>query len=139
MDEKTIDRKDFAKRSEDRKDFVDFDKLTPIQQDTATYILQTLKQFRENNIPLESFSTRIEDEFKLKDEKLINPEDSLLHQYLQDGWKDRLGVTMQGYKRVEENGEVKKVPHMSFSADLDVCDQWISYILEKVLKIQLPK
>ena len=57
MDEKTIDRKDFAKRSEDRKDFVDFDKLTPIQQDTATYILQTLKQFRENKIPLESFQS----------------------------------------------------------------------------------
>jgi len=121
------------------KQFVDFDKLTPIQQDTANHILQTLKEFIDKDIPLESFQSRIEEEFKLKDEKLVNPETSLLHQYLQDGWKEKLGVTMQGYKRVEENGVAKKVPHISFSADLDVCDEWISYIMQKVLSLKLPK
>ncbi len=126
-------------KDEEVKQFVDFDGLTPIQQDTASHILQTLKEFRDKGIDLDSFNSRIEEEFKLKDEKLVNPENSLLHQYLQDGWKDKLGVTMQGYKRVESNGEVKKIPHMSFSADLDVCDEWISYVMQKVLSLKLPK
>ena len=64
------------------KQFVDFDKLTPIQQDTANHILQTLKEFRDKGIDLDSFNSRIEEEFKLKDEKLVNPENSLLPESL---------------------------------------------------------
>ena len=119
---------------------VDFERLTDSIKDTAEFVIDEYTTLAKTGLSPDSIKDKLQADFKLKEEKVLPIDKSLLHQFVKDGdWKRKLAITEQGYTKTTINGEIIKIPHMSITADLDMIDEWISYIMEKTKQVKLPE
>ena len=82
------------------------------------------------NIPIEITIAQIKSNFKLEKIKEIQIKDSLFFSVLGN---EKLGVTIQGYREeYNEKGEKIKIPHISFSVDIDYFDNILKKLIEKI-------
>ena len=66
--------------------------------------------------------------FKIVSIPMMKIDDSLWYKFTKD---EKLGISIQGFREtVDEKGKKIKIPHISFSSDLDYLDKFI----EKVIK-----
>lgn len=115
---------------QDIKPILDYDKITNEHKEAAEAILELIEKNNSLNIPIEITIAHIKSNFKLEKIKEIQIKDSLFFSVLGD---EKLGVTIQGYREeYNENGEKIKIPHISFSADIDYFDKILKKLIEKI-------
>ena len=115
---------------QDIKPILDYDKITNEHKEVAEAILELIEKNNSLNIPIEITIAQIKSNFKLEKIKEIQIKDSLFFSVLGD---EKLGVTIQGYREeYNENGEKIKIPHISFSADIDYFDKILKKLIEKI-------
>lgn len=115
---------------QDIKPILDYDKITNEHKEAAEAILELIEKNNSLNIPIEITIAQIKSNFKLEKIKEIQIKDSLFFSVLGD---EKLGVTIQGYREeYNENGEKIKIPHISFSADIDYFDKILKKLIEKI-------
>ena len=78
---------------------------------------------------------KIKDKFNIEKPQIYKYEDSVWHQFTKD---ERLGCSLQGFREVNENGKKIRIPHVSFSADLDYLDAFINRLVTKIKSLKFP-
>ena len=94
-------------------------------------VLQHIKN--RKSIPLDIVLQEIEQQYSLEDVPEMNIEESIWYQLTKN---ERIGFQKQGFRIDIVNGKRVKIPHLSFSSDLDYLDNMINKIVEKIKNIK---
>ena len=112
------------------RSILDYDKITNEHKQAAEAVVELIEKNNSLNIPIEITIAQIKSNFKLEKIKEIQIKDSLFFSVLGN---EKLGVTIQGYREeYNEKGEKIKIPHISFSADIDYFDNILKKLIEKI-------
>lgn len=103
-------------------------------REAAEEVIRIIKERQEQNVPLDMVVEEVKQNFKLDDIPEMNYKKTLWYQFTKD---ERLGQQKQGYRIETVNGVKKKIPHISFSADLDYLDDMINRFVKKVKQLNL--
>lgn len=88
---------------------------------------------KRSEVPCGMFIEELKLKFQLVDIPMMKVEDSVWYQMTKD---ERIGPSIQGFKMMkDEKGEQIKIPHIGFSADLDVLNNMINNIAKKLKNI----
>lgn len=104
---------------------------TDDQKKAIRSVLQHIKN--RKNIPLDIVLQEIEQQYSLEDVPEMNIEESIWYQLTKN---ERIGLQKQGFRIDIVNGKRVKIPHLSFSSDLDYLDNMINRIVEKIKNIK---
>jgi hypothetical protein len=85
------------------------------------------------NIPLEIVIQEIKHQYSLDEIPEMKMEDSIWWQFTKD---EKIGQQQQGFRVDVVNGKRVKIPHISFSSDLDHLDALINKIVKKVSNLK---
>jgi len=103
-------------------------------KEAAEEIISVINDRQSKNIPLDMTIEELKQNFKLDDIPELDYKKTLWYQFTKD---ERLGQQKQGYRIETVNGVKKKIPHISFSADLDYLDDMINRFVKKVKQLNL--
>jgi ribosomal protein S3AE len=104
---------------------------TDEQKKAIRSVLQHIKN--RKNIPLDIVLQEIQQQYSLEDVPEMNIEESIWYQLTKN---ERIGFQKQGFRVDIVNGKRVKIPHLSFSSDLDYLDNMINKIIEKIKNIK---
>jgi hypothetical protein len=104
---------------------------TDDQKKAIRSVLQHIKN--RKSIPLDIVLQEIEQQYSLEDVPEMNIEESIWYQLTKN---ERIGFQKQGFRVDIVNGKRVKIPHLSFSSDLDYLDNMINRIIEKIRNIK---
>jgi ribosomal protein S3AE len=104
---------------------------TDEQKKAIRSVLQHIKN--RKNIPLDIVLQEIQQQYSLEDVPEMNIEESIWYQLTKN---ERIGFQKQGFRVDIVNGKRVKIPHLSFSSDLDYLDNMINRIIEKIKNIK---
>jgi len=104
---------------------------TDDQKKAIRSVLQHIKN--RKSIPLDIVLQEIEQQYSLEDVPEMNIEESIWYQLTKN---ERIGFQKQGFRIDIVNGKRVKIPHLSFSSDLDYLDNMINKIVEKIKNIK---
>ena len=104
---------------------------TDDQKKAIRSVLQHIKN--RKSIPLDIVLQEIEQQYSLEDVPEMNIEESIWYQLTKN---ERIGFQKQGFRIDIVNGKWVKIPHLSFSSDLDYLDNMINKIVEKIKNIK---
>ena len=118
--------------STDTEDFqflVDHFEPTKQEKKIAEDILNTIVDDASKDIPLKFTITRIQESYKLKEVPMLSLENSLWHQFTKD---EKIGQSIQGYRKQVIDGKSIRIPYVAFGADLDYLDEMIRRIITRI-------
>jgi ribosomal protein S3AE len=104
---------------------------TDDQKKAIRSVLQHIKN--RKGIPLDIVLQEIQQQYSLEDIPEMNIEESVWYQLTKN---ERIGFQQQGFRVDIINGKRVKIPHLSFSSDLDYLDNMINRIIEKIKNIK---
>jgi len=115
---------------------VDDPEKYPLIKDTADEIIKNLRVLKDK--PLEEVINQLELRFGLENIPIKSIEDSLWHQLTHD---EHIGQSVQGYKiTMKDDGTGKiRIPHISFSSDLDYLDGFLNRLIDKLENLGIVK
>lgn len=86
-------------------------------------------RFNKDN-PLEQTINELKTRFKMVEVPMIKYEDSLWYQFTKN---ENIGHSLQGFKQVKDkNGDLIRIPHVSFSSDLDNLDRMLQKFVKTI-------
>ena len=115
--------------TEDFQFLVDHFEPTKQEKKIAEDILNTIIGDASKEIPLKFTITRIQESYKLKEDPILSLENSLWYKFTKD---EKLGQSIQGYRKQSIDGKSIRIPHIAFGADLDYLDEMIGRIITRI-------
>ena len=106
--------------------------LTKDHKDAAEEIIRFFDA--RQDIPYDLAKEELKQNFKLEDVPELDHTKTLWYQFTKD---EKLGQQKQGWRYDNVNGKKIKIPHISFSADLDYLDGMINRFVNKVKEYKL--
>ena len=120
----------------DRIEPVDTLNLTQSQSNLAEKIVTDLEDYFNSGMTSEQAIEKVKEDFKLKNIEMMDIHKTLLGQMLaENGWKQKLGASYQGYTTTLKDGHQFRIPHLSLTADIDIFDKFIQFIFQKGVDI----
>lgn len=101
-------------------------------KETAEEIIRFLDE--RQGVPYDIVKEEIKQNFKLEDLPELDYKKTLWYQFTKD---EKLGQQKQGYRIDLVDGKKVKIPHISFSSDLDYLDDMINRFIQKVKELKL--
>lgn len=108
----------------------DYGEVTERDRKLVNEFLLLLDQRR--SVPIDMIITELRQKFEIENIPMLKIEDTLWHKYTKD---ERIGGQIQGFRMTtDENGKKYKVPHWSFSADIDYLDDFLKRVAKQLVK-----
>lgn len=106
--------------------------LTKDHKDAAEEIIRFFDE--RQGVPYDLAKEELKQNFKLENVPELDHTKTLWFQFTKD---EKLGQQKQGWRYDYVNGKKVKIPHISFSADLDYLDDMINRFIYKVKEYKL--
>jgi hypothetical protein len=102
-----------------------------ITEEHKLVVEEVIKILRFNkDKPLEQTIMELKNRFKMVDIPMMKYEDSLWYQFTKN---ENIGYSLQGFKQVKDkNGDLIRIPHVSFSSDLDNLNEMLQRFVETI-------
>ena len=113
----------------DFKDAFNYDNIKVEHQDAVEEVIKILQN--RTSIPVNFIIEELKVKFKLENLPELKVEDTLWHRI----FGEHLKAHYQGYTdKVKDDGKKIRVPHLAFSADVDILDDLIKKVLTYIDK-----
>jgi len=104
----------------------DYGDITEEHKRVVEEVIKFLLLNKDN--PLEQIVNEIRTRFKIVEVPMMKYEDSLWYQFTKN---ENIGNSIQGFKQIkDENGNFIRIPHISFSSDLDSLDKMLNRFIK---------
>lgn len=92
-------------------------------------IIRILKDRTSQGVPVDLICQELLQLFKIENIPIMNEKTTLWYELTKD---EKIGSSYQGYKIISKDGKKLKIPHIAFSADLDMLEDFSKRLLQKV-------
>lgn len=96
-------------------------------------IVEILKDRTSKNIPIDLICEELYQKFKIQDIPMMDEKSTLWYELTKD---EKIGKSYQGYKIISKDGKKLRIPHIAFSGDLDMLEDFAIRLLRKLKDIQ---
>ena len=109
----------------------DYGSISDSDKKVVNEIISLLRQ--RKGIPVEMIIEELKTKFELVEIPMKKIEDSVWGQLTKD---ERIGMSVQGFRTVKQDGKPLRIPHVGFSADLDYLDEFVNRLVQKAKDIK---
>ena len=92
-------------------------------------IIKILKDRTSQGVPIDLICEELLQLFKIENIPMMDEKTTLWHELTKD---EKIGRSYQGYKVISKDGKKLKIPHIAFSADLDMLEDFSKRLLQKI-------
>ncbi len=104
----------------------DYDKITDNDKKLITEIIKFLRS--REQVPISLVIEELKTKFKIVEVPMKPVEESIWYEFTKD---EKIGASIQGFRETKIDGKKIRIPHIAFSADLDVLDGLINRVIKK--------
>ena len=95
-------------------------------------IIEILKDRTNRGIPVDLICEELYQKFKIEEIPMMDEKSTLWYELTKD---EKIGKSYQGYKIISKDGKKIKIPHIAFSGDLDMLEDFVIRLLRKLKDI----
>jgi len=92
-------------------------------------IIKILKDRTSQGVPIDLICEELLQLFKIENIPMMDEKNTLWYELTKD---EKIGKSYQGYKIISKNGKKLKIPHIAFSGDLDMLEDFSKRLLRKI-------
>jgi hypothetical protein len=96
-------------------------------------IIEILKDRTNQGISIDLVCEELLQKFKIEEIPMMDEKSTLWYDLTKD---EKIGKSYQGYKIISKDGKKIKIPHIAFSGDLDMLEDFAIRLLRKLKDIQ---
>jgi hypothetical protein len=95
-------------------------------------IIKILKDRTSQGVPIDLICEELLQKFKIEEIPMMDEKSTLWYELTKD---EKIGKSYQGYKIISKDGKKIKIPHIAFSGDLDMLEDFAIRLLRKLKDI----
>lgn len=92
-------------------------------------IIRILKDRTNQGVPVDLICEELLQLFKIENIPMMDEKNTLWYELTKD---EKIGRSYQGYKIISKDGKKLKIPHIAFSGDLDMLEDFSKRLLQKM-------
>jgi hypothetical protein len=109
-----------------------YEDITADTKKAVEDIIEILKDRTNRGIPIDLICEELLQKFKIEEIPMMDEKSTLWYELTKD---EKIGKSYQGYKIISKDGKKIKIPHIAFSGDLDMLEDFAIRLLRKLKDI----
>ena len=109
-----------------------YEDITADTKKAVEDIIEILKDRTNKGIPIDFICEELLQKFKIEEIPMMDEKSTLWYELTKD---EKIGKSYQGYKIISKDGKKIKIPHIAFSGDLDMLEDFVIRLLRKLKDI----